>query len=60
MRLAQDYEEQFSYEHEIIHVRQVNSVNDIPRRSGGRTRGPSLVGASPATNEVSLALHSPR
>ncbi|MPC46218.1 hypothetical protein E2C01_039931 [Portunus trituberculatus] len=41
MRLAKDYEEQFSYEHEIIHVRQVNSVTDIPRRLSGRTRGPS-------------------
>nr|XP_045624248.1 ubiquitin carboxyl-terminal hydrolase 48-like isoform X1 [Procambarus clarkii]XP_045624249.1 ubiquitin carboxyl-terminal hydrolase 48-like isoform X1 [Procambarus clarkii] len=38
VRAAQDYEDQFSYEHQIIHVRQVNSVNDIPRRSG-RSRG---------------------
>lgn len=54
MRLAKDYEEQFSYEHEIIHVRQVNSVNDIPRRVGGRSRGP--IQAMPSTNnEVSSA-----
>ncbi|XP_050722086.1 uncharacterized protein LOC127001509 isoform X3 [Eriocheir sinensis] len=52
MRLAKDYEEQFSYEHEIIHVRQVNSVNDIPRRVGGRTRGP--IQATPSTNNESL------
>ncbi|XP_045101767.1 ubiquitin carboxyl-terminal hydrolase 48-like isoform X1 [Portunus trituberculatus] len=54
MRLAKDYEEQFSYEHEIIHVRQVNSVTDIPRRLSGRTRGPSHVGASAALNNESL------
>lgn len=54
LRLAKDYEEQFSYEHEIIHVRQVNSVNDIPRRLSGRTRGPSHAGASTSPNNESL------
>ena len=59
LRLAKDYEQQFSYEHEIIHVRQVNSANDIPRRLSGRTRGPSNIGASSTlNNEVSHALQS--
>ncbi|XP_042221252.1 uncharacterized protein LOC121865766 [Homarus americanus] len=49
MRAAQDYEDQFSYEHEIIHVRQVHSVNDIPRRSG-RTRG-AQAGSPTHSNE---------
>lgn len=57
VRLAKDYEEQFSYEHEIIHVRQVNSVTDIPRRLSGRTRGPSHAGASAALNNE--ASHAP-
>lgn len=50
VRAAQDYEEQFSYEHEIIHVRQVNSVNDIPRRSrstrGAQATTPALTNES--------------
>lgn len=50
VRAAQEYEEQFTYECEIIHVRQVNSVNDIPRRSG-RTRGVQGSSTTTALNE---------
>ncbi|XP_068227208.1 ubiquitin carboxyl-terminal hydrolase 48-like isoform X3 [Palaemon carinicauda] len=50
-RAAQDYEEQFTYDCEAIHVRQVNSVNDIPRRVV-RSRNPS--GVSPAVNNEIL------
>jgi len=31
-RASQDYEDQFSYECEMVHIRQVNTVLDIPNK----------------------------
>lgn len=56
VRAAQDYEDQFSYECEIIHVRQVNSVTDIPKRSG-RTRG-GAAAAQAGTNVAPAAVNN--
>ncbi|XP_064084819.1 ubiquitin carboxyl-terminal hydrolase 48-like isoform X2 [Macrobrachium nipponense] len=50
-RAAQEYEDQFTYECELIHVRQVNSVNDIPRRVV-QSRTP--LGTSSALNNENL------
>lgn len=57
VRAAQDYEDQFSYECEIIHVRQVNSVTDIPKRSG-RTRGGAAAAAQAGTNVAPAAVNN--